>query len=109
MKNHNWGITGVIVTTIAVALVGGAALFALLVRNKSIFINDWFVQKTDVRGVDVSGHKFNIDMQQLETIKGYSEVTDIGVTEDLKLTEFDQSGKAERPFLNIIFIVAFCP
>lgn len=65
MKNHNWGITGVIITTIAVALVGGAALFALLVRNKSIFINDWFVQETDVRGVDVSGHQVNIDMQQL--------------------------------------------
>ncbi|MBR2992226.1 MAG: FtsX-like permease family protein [Clostridiales bacterium] len=44
---------------------------------------------------------YDIDMQQLETIKGYSEVTDIGVTEDLKLTEFDQSGKAEKPFLNI--------
>ena len=44
---------------------------------------------------------YDIDKEQLETIKGYSEVTDVGVTEDLKLTEFDQSGKANRPFLNI--------
>ena len=44
---------------------------------------------------------YNINKDQLETIRNYDEVTDIGVTEDLKYSDFDQTGNPERPFLNI--------
>ena len=44
---------------------------------------------------------YNIDSAKLDEIKNLDEVTEIGVTEDLKYTEFDQTGNPERPFLNI--------
>ena len=43
----------------------------------------------------------NIDREKLEIIKGYDEVKETGVTEDLKLTEFNKSANPSKPFLNI--------
>jgi len=43
----------------------------------------------------------NIDREKLETIRSYDEVKEVGVTEDLKLTDFDKTGNPAKPFLNI--------
>ena len=44
---------------------------------------------------------YNINREKLEQIKGIEGVTETGVTEDLKYTEFEQTGNKLRPFLNI--------
>ena len=43
----------------------------------------------------------DIDREKLAQIKQLKGVTEIGVTEDLKYTEFAKTGNPERPFLNI--------
>ena len=82
----------------------GIALMVMLLTCVLVGKDTAFRYFTDIASARSGAYHFavyDIDREQLETIKGYSEVTDIGVTEDLKLTDFDQSGKAERPFLNI--------
>ena len=44
---------------------------------------------------------YDINREKLEQIKGIEGVTETGVTEDLKYTEFEQTGNKLRPFLNI--------
>lgn len=44
---------------------------------------------------------YNIDNEKLAKIKQLNGVTEVGVTEDLKYTEFAKTGNPERPFLNI--------
>lgn len=44
---------------------------------------------------------YDIDKEKLAQIKQINGVTAIGVTEDLKYTEFAKTGNPERPFLNI--------
>ncbi len=44
---------------------------------------------------------YNINKDQLNTIRNYDEVTEIAVTEDLKYFEFGQTGNPQRPFLNL--------
>ena len=44
---------------------------------------------------------YDINKDKLNMIRCFEEVTEVGVTEDLALTEFDKSANPERPFLNI--------
>ena len=44
---------------------------------------------------------YDIDKEKLSMIKGLDAVEQVGVTEDLKYSWFDKTGKAEKPFLNI--------
>ena len=44
---------------------------------------------------------YNIDRETLGKIKELDPIKEIGVTEDLKYTEFDRTGNPQKPFLNI--------
>ena len=84
--------------------VAGIALMVMLLICVFVGKDTAFRYFTDVASARSGAYHFavyDINREKLETIKGYSEVTDIGITEDLKLTDFEKSGKPERPFLNI--------
>lgn len=44
---------------------------------------------------------YDIDQPMLEQIKNLKGIKEVGVTEDLKFTEFEQTGNPEKPFLSI--------
>jgi lysozyme len=58
-------VVTVVVLAVSTALVVLLFLLVLAIRNKVIYINDWFVAESDVRGVDVSGHQVDVDMKKL--------------------------------------------
>lgn len=59
-------IRGVLIPTIVLAILGGGAvLFYFGVRNKVIFINDWFLDDSNIRGVDVSSYQGAVDFNRL--------------------------------------------
>ncbi len=39
--------------------------FYVAIKSKTIFINEWFITENAVRGVDLSNHQAQVDMQQL--------------------------------------------
>ncbi|MCR4731374.1 MAG: ABC transporter permease [Saccharofermentans sp.] len=44
---------------------------------------------------------YNLDKEKLEKLKELDEITEIAITEDLKYSEFEQSAKPEKPFINV--------
>ncbi len=44
---------------------------------------------------------YNLDKEKLEKLKDLDEVTEIAITEDLKYSDFEQSAKPEKPFINV--------
>lgn len=59
-------IRGVLIPTFVLAIIGGSALwFYVGVRNKTIFINDWFIDKDSIRGVDISAYQGEVDFGRL--------------------------------------------
>ena len=44
---------------------------------------------------------YNLDKEKLEKLKDLDEITEIAITEDLKYSEFEQSAKPEKPFINV--------
>jgi hypothetical protein len=59
-------IRGVLIPTIVLAILGGGAvLFYFGVRNKVIFINDWFLDDSNIRGVDVYSYQGAVDCSRL--------------------------------------------
>ena len=84
--------------------VVGIALMVMLLTCVLVGKDTAFAYFTDLAAKQSGAYHFavyNIDKDQLETIRNYDEVTEIAVTEDLKYTEFDQTGNPIRPFLNL--------
>lgn len=54
-----------VVLAVATVLVVLLFLLILAIRTKAIYINDWFVSESDVRGVDVSSYQVDVDMKKL--------------------------------------------
>lgn len=65
MAKSKTRVIAVVVLAVATALVVLLFLLILAVRHKIIFINDFFVADSDVRGVDISSYQMNVDMKKL--------------------------------------------
>ncbi|MCR5328203.1 MAG: ABC transporter permease [Saccharofermentans sp.] len=61
----------------------------------------YFVDLTAVQKGYYHFAVYNIDKEKLDEIKDLDIVKEVGVTEDLKYTEFDKTGNPAKPFLNI--------
>ena len=58
-------VAAFVVLTVFLLLAGVACFILIGIRNKTFFLNDFFVSEQDVRGVDVSNHQVNVDMNKL--------------------------------------------
>jgi len=65
MAKSKTRVISIVVLAVATVLVVLAFLLILAVRHKVIFVNDYFVSSSDVRGVDISGHQVEVDLKKL--------------------------------------------
>ncbi|MCR4557692.1 MAG: FtsX-like permease family protein [Saccharofermentans sp.] len=82
----------------------GIALMVMLLTCVLVGKDTAFKHFTELAAKQSGAYHFavyDINRDQLETLKSYDEVTETAVTEDLKYTEFVQSGNPNRPFLNV--------
>ena len=82
----------------------GIALMVMLLTCVLVGKDTAFKYFTDLAAKQSGAYHFavyNINREQLQTLKDYDEVSETAVTEDLKYTEFSQSGNPQRPFLNV--------
>lgn len=82
----------------------GIALMVMLLTCVLVGKDTAFKYFTDMAAAQKGAYHYavyNIDREKLEAIKSIKGVKEIGVTEDLKYTEFDKTGNPERPFLSI--------
>ena len=54
-----------VLVLIIVAIAATSAWFYHAIKNRQIFINEWFITDEATRGVDISNHQANVDMQKL--------------------------------------------
>ena len=84
--------------------VTGIALMVMLLTCVLVGKDTAYRYFTDLGTAREGAYHFsvcNVDREKLDTIRSYDEVKEVGVTEDLKLTDFDKSGNPAKPFLNI--------
>lgn len=82
----------------------GIALMVMLLTCVLVGKDTAFKYFTELAAKESGAYHFavyNINREQLQTLKDYDEVSETAVTEDLKYTEFSQSGNPQRPFLNV--------
>ena len=82
----------------------GIALMVMLLTCVLVGKDTAFKYFTELAAKQSGAYHFavyDINRDQLETLKNFDEVTDTAVTEDLKYAEFGQSGNPNRPFLNV--------
>ena len=58
----------ILIVTLILGAVGATGFwFYHAIKNRAIFINEWFITDDAVRGVDISNHQAHVDMQKLAT------------------------------------------